>query len=109
VPPLPLDKSPELDALRSAHAQLRAVLGSGPPRPLPLWAAAPDLEQRGQHFRELLRAVRAYVQALLGDVALNIPRELDLSSIEALSCDLQSEVAGVMQLAATSLDRGRHS
>ena len=77
MPPLPQCKSTdglvlrltEPDALRSAHAQLLAELGSGPPRLLPLWAAASDLEERGRHLRELLAAVWAYVRALLGDVA----------------------------------------
>jgi hypothetical protein len=112
---LPLCKSPEVlrlglsepDPLRSAHAQLLAALGSGPPQPLPLWVAASDLEERAEHLRELLGAVSAYLRVLLGDVMLNVPCELDLRSIEALSCDLQSEVTGTMQLAAASIESGR--
>lgn len=93
----------EPDPLLSAHAWLLAVLGSEPPRPLPLCVADSDVEERGRYLRELLGVVWAYVGALLGDVAQNVPRDLDLRQIEALCCDLTSEVAGTVNLASAAL------
>lgn len=42
----------------------------------------------------------AHLQAILGDLVQNIPRHPDLRQIEALYCDLASEVAGALGLAA---------
>lgn len=95
------------DPFGAVHADMLAALGAGPPQPLPICPQVRDLEDRQQFLRGLLSATHAYLRAVLGDVAQNVPRDLDLRSIEALRCDLQSEVMGAMQLAAAALESGR--
>jgi YqaJ-like recombinase protein len=89
---------PAARLLVAAHAQALAALGPAPPLPLPIWPPVDDLEDRGNnpHLRGLLDATYVYLQAVLRDVAQNVPRELDLRQIEALSSDLLSEVAGTL-------------
>jgi hypothetical protein len=102
--PLSVPENP----LGPAHRQLLAALGSAAPSVLPICALADDLENRGEHVRGLLDAMYAYLRAVLGDVARNVPCDLDLRQIEALWCDLASEVAGTMAAAAAALP-GRRS
>jgi hypothetical protein len=75
---------------------------------MPMWSDARDVEDRGEHLRHVLFAVWDYVQAILSNVAQNVPRDLDLRQIDALACDLLSEVAGALNLAAGGLP-GRRS
>lgn len=94
--------------LAAAHAQLLAALGAGPPLPVPIWPLTRDLDDRRDHLRGLLNAMYAYLRAVLGDVAQNVPRDLDLRQIEALYYDLTSEVVGTLNVAAAALP-GRRS
>ena len=110
TPEQPWPSAPHAGAARqldAAHARLLAGLAAGPAQPMPLWPDVHDLEERDEDLRRLLRAMWAYVQVILVDVAQNIPRELDLRQIEALSFDLVSKVSGTMRLAATALSWGR--
>jgi hypothetical protein len=95
------------DPIASAHVRVLAALGLDTPRPLPIWPLAPDLENRGEHLLGLLTATYAYLRAALWEVSQNVPHDLDLRQIEALSSDLLSEVTGTMQLAIAALAWGR--
>jgi hypothetical protein len=55
-----------------------------------------DFAERANHARELLTALSDYLGALLEDAAANVPGGLDLRQIEALLCDLTSEVTGTL-------------
>ena len=97
----------QLGPLAAAHAQVLAALASGPPRSLPIWPQAADAEQRGAQLQEILGAVSIYLGAVLEELAQNVPRDLDMRQIEALCCDLASEVAGTINAAAAALPGGR--
>ncbi len=91
----------------AAHAQVLAALGARPPRALPIWPQAGDVEDRREYLRGVLEAMHAYLRAVLEDVAQNVPRDLDLRQIEALCCDLTSEVTGALNRAAEALPGSR--
>lgn len=96
-----------LDLLTATHAQALTALGTGPLLPLPIWPQARDLEDRRDHLRALLNTTHAYLRAVLADAEQNVPCDLDLRQIEALCCDLTSEVAGAIGTAAAALPGGR--
>jgi hypothetical protein len=97
---------PRSDALAVAYARLIAAVGPTSPLPLPIWPLVVDLEHRGEHVCGLLHAALAYLRAVMGDVAQNVPRDLDLRQIEALAADLLSEVQGTMRAAIAALPWG---
>jgi hypothetical protein len=103
-PPPPVRPGP----LAGAHVGVLSALGAQPPLPLPVSPLVRDFEDRRDYLRGLLSAMDAYLRAVLEEVAQNVPCDLDLRPIEALSCDLTSEVAGTMKLAAAALP-GRRS
>jgi hypothetical protein len=92
---------------RAAHAALLASLGQSPPRPLPVWAQAGDIEARRDHLGGVLAALSDYVLAILDDTASNVPGGLDCRQIDALLGDLGSEVVGTLQQAADALPVAR--
>jgi hypothetical protein len=91
---------PPINPLRAAHAEFVTALAAQPPWRIPLFPDASDLEDRADHLKLVLRALTAYVTALLDDAAQNVPGGLDLRQIDALLSDLTSEAVGVIQKAA---------
>ena len=87
----------------AAHAALVAALMKDPPRPIPIYPHAIDLEDRANHLKRMLNAVTVYVTAILDDTAQNVPGGLDLGPIEALLSDLAAEVNGTLHNAADAL------
>ena len=94
--------------VQGIHTQFVAALAGHPPRPIPVNPHALDLEDRTDHLRHVLRALSGYLVATLDDTAQNVPGGLDLRQIDALLCDLVSEVTGTLQHAADALP-GRRS
>jgi hypothetical protein len=71
-------------------------LAENPPLPIPILVRGIDFAERANHARELLSALSDYLGALLDETAANVPGGLDLRQIEALLCDLTSEVTGTL-------------
>lgn len=94
---------PTTSAVRAAHAEFVATLAGHLPRPIPLSPCALDLEDRAAELKELLGALAGYLGAVLDDTAQNVPGGLELRSIDALLCDLVSEVTGTLRQAAAAL------
>jgi hypothetical protein len=94
---------PFTDPARAAHAEFVTALAKQPPWPLPLFAAASDLEDRADHVKKVLGTVSAYVTAILDDTAQNVPGGLDLRQVDALLADLASEATGTIRGAADAL------
>jgi hypothetical protein len=91
------------DPLAGGYAQVLAALGPEPPQRLAMWPRARELDERRDYVRGLLKVLYAYLQEVLGDVAQTVPCELDLRQIEALYCDLTSEVMGTLESAGAAL------
>jgi len=94
---------PSTNPVGAAHAEFVTAVAAEPPWPIPLFADASDLEDRADHLKKVLNAASVYVTAILDDTAQNVPGGLDLRQIEALLCDLTSEVPGTLQRAADAL------
>ena len=56
-----------------------------------------DLEDRADHLKKVLNALSVYLTVILDDTAQNVPGGFDLRSIDALLCDLTSEVTGALR------------
>jgi hypothetical protein len=91
--------SPKPSTIQAAYAEFVAALAGHPPRPIPVYADAVDLEDRADHLNKVLTAWSVYLNAVLDDTAQNIPGGLDLRQIDALISDLASEVTGTLQQA----------
>ena len=94
---------PSINPVRAAHAEFVTALAGQPPWPIPLFAAASDLEDRADHVKKVLGAVSAYVTAILDDTAQNVPGGLDLRQVDALLSDLASEATGTIRYAADTM------
>ncbi len=94
---------PSINSVRAAHAEFVTAVAKQPPWPIPLFADASDLEDRVDHVKAVFNALSVYVTAILDDTAQNIPGGLDRRQIDALLCDLTSEVSGTLQQAADAL------
>jgi hypothetical protein len=93
---------PSTRPIRAAHAEFVAILGQFP-RAIPLDVDAVDLEDRADHLNKALNALSVYVIAALDDTAQNVPGGLRLPPIEAILCDLTSDITGTIQLAADAM------
>ena len=94
---------PSTTPVHAAYAELITTVGANPPRPIPLFADACNLEDRAEHLSQVLAAFKSYLSAILEDTAENVPGEVDLRQIDALLCDLASEVRGILQQATYAL------
>ncbi len=90
---------PSTNPVRAVHAEFVAAIAGEPPWPIPLDAAATDLEDRADHLKKVLDALSVYVTAILDDTAQNVPGGLDLRAIDALLSDL----SGTIQRAADAM------
>jgi hypothetical protein len=90
-------------AVEVVRGKFIAALMRGSQRAMPLNACSVDLEDHADHLMEVLGAVSGYVAAILDEVAENVPGGLDRRSIDALLCDLFSEVTGTLRNAADAL------
>jgi hypothetical protein len=77
-------ENPPVNPVRAAHAEFVIALAAHPPSRIPLFPDAADLEDRADHLKLVLKALTAYLAALLDDAAQNIPGGLDLGQIDAL-------------------------
>ena len=91
---------PSTNPVRAAHGAFLSALVGPPPRPVPVYASAIDIEDRAEHLGKVLGASSAYLLAILDDIAGNVPGGLDLRQVDALLADLASEVTGILQRAA---------
>jgi hypothetical protein len=91
---------PSTNPARAAHVEFVAAVAGHQPWPMPLDADATDLEDRADHLNTVLKAVSAYLAAILDDTAQNVPGGLELRQVDALLSDLTSEVSGTLQQAA---------
>jgi hypothetical protein len=86
-----------------AHAQFVASLAGHPPRPIPIYADAIDLEDRSDHLSRVLSAVSVYVTAIVDDTAQNAPSNIELCDVEAILADLASDLTGAIRRAADDM------
>ena len=94
---------PSTNRIRVAYAEFIANLVENPPRPIPVYADATDLQARADHVEGLLTALSAYLAAILDDTAENVAGRLDFRQIDALLSDLASEVSGTFGQAMESI------
>jgi hypothetical protein len=90
-------------AVQAAYAEFVAVLVGHPPRPIPVYADAANLEDRADHLNKVLTALSEYLTAILDDTAQNVPGGLDLRQIDALLFDLGSDMIGTLQRAVAGV------
>ena len=88
---------PSANPVQAAYAEFVAALAGHPPRPIPVYADAIDLEDRADHLSKVLDALSAYLTAILDDTAQNVPGGLDLRQVDALLSDLASDMSGTLQ------------
>jgi hypothetical protein len=92
--------------VRAAHAEFVAALTGVPPRPIPVYADAIDLQDRADHVVAVLTALSAYLTTILDDTAQNVPGGIELRQIDAALSDLVSDVTGTLQQAVEGLAGG---
>ncbi len=97
------DPKPSTNPIRAAYAEYLATLAGHPPRPIPVFADAVDLQDRADHLDKVLTALSVYLATILDDTAQNVPGGLDLHQADALLSDLASEVAGAVRHAVEGL------
>lgn len=90
--------------VQAAHASFIAALAETRPRTIPISPRAADLEDRAEHLDRVLTALSFYLSVIFQDTAANVPGGLDLRQIEALLCDLASEVSGTLHNAAAAVE-----
>jgi hypothetical protein len=88
---------PSTKPVQAAYAEFVAVLVGHPPRAIPVYADAANLEDRADHLNKGLTALSEYLTAVLDDTARNVPGGLDLSQVDALLSDLVSDMSGTLQ------------
>ena len=103
----PEGQKPAYGAHSAIDGHLLAALASRPPRPLPVWSDACDVDACAEHLCEVLGATFSYLRRVLDHVVQNTPSDVDVRQIEALCCDLLSEVKGAVRSAAAALPGGR--
>jgi hypothetical protein len=94
---------PSVSLVRAAHAEFVAALAGHPPRPIPLEADAPDLEDRADHLNTVLSELTVYLTVILDDTAQNVLGSLDLRDAEGVLADLLSDLTGAIQHAADDM------
>jgi hypothetical protein len=97
------DANSSIRSVHAAHAEFIAKLADHPPRPIPIYADAIDLEDRSDHLSRVLNAVSTYVTAMVDDAAQNAPSNVELCNIEAILSDLASDLTGAIQRAADDM------
>ncbi len=75
-----------------------------PPRPIPVFADAVDLEERANHLKQVLNALSAHVTAIVNDTAHNVLGGLDLRQVDAFLSDFASDMTGTLQHAVAHSD-----
>jgi hypothetical protein len=96
---------PSTNPVQAAYTDFVAALAGHPPRPIPVYADAVDLQDRADHLNKVLNALTAYLTAILDDTAQNVPGGLDLRHVDAVLSDLTSDLAGSIRHAAESMAR----
>jgi hypothetical protein len=94
---------PSTKPVQAAYAEFVAVLVGHPPRAIPVYADAANLEDRADHLNKVLTALSEYLTAILVDTAQNVPGGLDLRQIDALLFDLGSDLIGTLQCAVAGV------
>lgn len=89
--------------VESAHRHLVSALTRRRPWPIPINPHPLDFADHSGYCQEVLAALSGYLIVILDDAAQNVPGGLDLRQIDALLCDLTSEVSGAFQNAAAGL------
>jgi len=91
---------PSTNPVQAAYTDFVAALAGHPPRPIPVYADAVDLEDRADNLQKVITALSVYLTVILDDTAQNVPDGLDLGQVDALLSDLASDVTGTLQHAA---------
>ena len=91
---------PSTNPVQAAYADFVAAVAGHPPRSIPVYADAVDLEDRADHLRNVLTALSVYLTVILDDTAKNVAEGLDLGQVDALVSDLASDVTAPLQHAA---------
>ena len=91
-------------AVRLAHTEMVAALAGNVPHPIYAGVEADDLDGRADHLEKVFAALHAYLAAVLGDTAQNIPGgSLDRRYLENLFQDLSADAVGVIRNAAEQM------
>jgi hypothetical protein len=96
-------EAPSTAPVHLAHAEFTGGLAGHPPRPIPIYADALDLEDRADHLTKVFSALSAYVAFVLDDTAQNVPGGLELPDAEGILADLAADLSGPIQHAADVL------
>jgi len=90
--------------VRLAHSELVAALAGNVPHPIYAEVEADDLDGRADHLAKVFAALHAYLAAVLGDTAQNIPGgSLDRRYLENLFQDLSADAVGAIRNAAEEM------
>jgi hypothetical protein len=94
---------PSTIPIRVVHTDFIERLTRHPPRAIPVDSFPRGLEDRAQQVKGLFAVISGYLEALLDGTAQNISGGIGRRQIDALFCDLASEVSGILQKAADDL------
>ena len=87
-----------------AHTELVATLAGNVPHPIYAEVEPDDLDGRADHLAKVFAALHAYLAAVLGDTAQNIPGgSLDRRYLENLFQDLSADAVGAIRNAAEEM------
>ena len=87
-----------------AHTEFVAALAGNNPHPIYAEVDADDLDGRADHLEKVFAALHAYLAAIIGDTAQNIPGgALDRRYLDNLFEDLSADAVGVIRNAAEEM------
>ena len=90
--------------VRQAHSELVAALAGDVPHPIYAGANPDDLDARANHLEKVFGALHAYLAAIIGDTAQNIPGgAFDHRYLDNLFRDLSADAAGAIRNAAEEM------
>ena len=90
--------------VRLAHTEFIAALAGTIPHPIYAEVDADDLNGRADHLEKVFAALHAYLAAIIGDTAQNIPGgTLDPRHLENLFQDLSTDAVWAIRNAAEEM------
>ena len=92
------------NSVRLAHTEFVAALAGNVPHPIYAGANPDDLDARANHLEKVFGALHAYLAAIIGDTAQNIPGgAFDHRYLDNLFRDLSADAVGAIRNAAEEM------